>query len=215
MTSFSGSPLLLKGALVTIPAAAPIPGVIVFQYNPDTLTRRLQPSAAGNDSAQGEALRIKGPPVETINCAIEIDATDQMELGDPVTAVSGIHSALAGLELLLYPSSGLAIANEALALLGVIEIVPAEAPLTLFVWGPARVVPVRITEMSVEEEAFDPLLNPIRAKVTLGMRVLSYQDLGMTSAGGAVFLAHHITKEVISRTGAVSSAVSRVVSALG
>jgi hypothetical protein len=215
MTSFSGSPLLLKGAIVTIPAAVPIPGVIVFQYNPDTLTRRLQPSAAGNDSSQGEALRIKGPPQETINCAIEIDATDQMELGDPVTAVSGIHSALAGLELLLYPPSGLAIANEVLALLGVIEIIPAEAPLTLFVWGPARVVPVRITEMSIEEEAFDPLLNPIRAKVTLGMRVLSYQDLGMTSAGGAVFLAHQITKEVLSRAGGVSSAVSRVVSALG
>jgi len=198
MTSFPGSPRLLKGAIVAIPAGVPIPSVIVFQYNPDTLTRRLQANAAGSDGAQGEALRLKGPPQETITLSVEIDATDPMEAGDPVTALAGVHPALARLETLLYPSSALMIANEVLAHLGVIEIVPAEAPLTLFVWGAARVVPVRITDLGIEEEAFDPLLNPIRAKVSLGMRVLTYQDLGMTSVGGALFLAHQVAKEVMA-----------------
>jgi hypothetical protein len=99
------------------------------------------------------------------------------------------------------------IANEVLATLGLLEIVPPEAPLTLFVWGPSRVVPVRITDLSVEEEAYDPFLNPIRAKVTVGMRVLNYHDLGMVSAGGALFLAHQIAKEVMGAVGGVAGAV--------
>jgi hypothetical protein len=211
MSSFPGSPRLLKGALVSIPAGVPVPSVVVFQYNPDTLTRRLQPRTTGNDTP-GDAVRIKGPPEETLNLSLEIDAADQMERGDPLTAVSGIHSALAQLELLLYPPSGRMIANEVLAALGVIEIVPPEAPLTLFVWGAKRVLPVRITDLSVEEEAYDPDLNPIRAKVTLGMRVLTYQDLGLTSAGGALFLAHHVAKEVMATLGGAAAAAQGVAS---
>lgn len=206
MTAYPRAPRLLKGAIVAIPAGVPVPSIIPFQYNPDTLTRRLQASAAGNDGAAGEALRLKGPPQETINLSIELDATDGMEAANPVTTVAGIHPALAQLELLLYPSAGLAIANEVLAHLGVIEIVPAEAPLTLFVWGVGRVLPVRITEMSIEEEAFDPLLNPIRAKVGLGMRVLTYQDLGMASVGGALFMAHQVAKEVMGSLSGVTAA---------
>jgi hypothetical protein len=206
MTAYPRAPRLLKGAIVAIPAGVPVPSVIPFQYNPDTLTRRLQASAAGNEGAAGEALRLKGPPQETINLSIELDATDGMEAANPVTTVAGIHPALAQLELLLYPGAGLAIANEVLAHLGVIEIVPAEAPLTLFVWGVGRVLPVRITEMSIEEEAFDPLLNPIRAKVGLGMRVLTYQDLGMTSVGGALFMAHQVAKEVMGAVSGVTAA---------
>lgn len=206
MTAFPRAPRLLKGAIIAIPAGVPVPSVIPFQYNPDTLTRRLQANAAGNDGAAGEALRLKGPPQETINLSIEIDATDALEAANPITVVAGIHPALAQLELLLYPSSALAIANEVLSHLGVIEIVPAEAPLTLFAWGVGRVLPVRITELSIEEEAFDPLLNPIRAKVGLGMRVLTYQDLGMASVGGALFMAHQVAKEVMGSLSGVAGA---------
>lgn len=207
MTSFPGSPRLLKGAIVAIPSGVPVPSVIVFQYNPDTLTRRLQANAAGNEGAPGEALRLKGPPQETISLSVEIDAADQMERGDPVAALTGIHPQLAQLELLLYPDSGMMVANEVLANLGVIEIVPPEAPLTLFVWGIKRVVPVRITDLSIEEEAFDPDLNPLRAKVSLGLRVLTYQDLGMTSVGGALSLVHQVAKEVMSNLTGVSAAL--------
>ena len=206
MTAYPRAPRLLKGAIVAIPAGVPVPSVIAFQYNPDTLTRRLQANAAGSEGAAGEALRLKGPPQETISLSVEIDAADQMEAANPVTTVAGIHPALAQLELLLYPSSALAIANEVLSHLGVIEIVPAEAPLTLFVWGVGRVLPVRITDLSIEEEAFDPLLNPIRAKVGLSMRVLTYQDLGMTSVGGALFMAHQVAKEVMGSLSGVAGA---------
>ena len=97
------------------------------------------------------------------------------------------------------------IANEVLARAGVIEVIAPEAPLTLFAWGPKRVLPVRLTEISIAEEAFDPSLNPIRAKVTLALRVLTYQDLGLLSVGGALFLAHQVTKEVLATLGGVGN----------
>ena len=123
----------------------------------------------------------------------------------------GVAPALASLELLLYPRTGQVIANEVLAAVGVIEVVPPEAPLTLFVWGPKRVLPVRLTDLTITEEAFDPGLNPIRAKVGLSLKVLSYDDLGLLSVGGGLFLAHQIVKEVmatISGTTAVAGALS-------
>ena len=67
---------------------------------------------------------------------------------------------------------------------------PLEAPLTLFVWSKQRVVPVRVTELSITEEAFDVDLNPIRAKVSLGLRVLSVDDLGFDHRGGTLFMAY-------------------------
>jgi len=73
--------------------------------------------------------------------------------------------------------------------------VPAEAPLTLFVWSRTRVLPVRITDFSVTEEAFDPNLNPIRAKISLGMRVLSVSDLPAGHKGAGLFMAYLQTKE--------------------
>jgi hypothetical protein len=205
MSSFPGSPRLLKGAIVGLDPMNPLASIVVFQYNPESLTRRIQANAAQAGAAQGEALRLKGPPQETINCTVEIDAADQMERADPVTGLLGIHPTLASLEMLLYPKSALVIANEVLARVGVIEVVPAEAPLTLFIWGIKRVVPVRLTEFSINEEAFDPDLNPIRAKVTLGMRVLTYQDLGLLSVGGALFMVHQVVKEVMATVGGIGA----------
>jgi hypothetical protein len=205
MSSFPGSPRLLKGAIVGLDPMNPLASVVVFQYNPDTLTRRIQANAAQPNPAQGEALRLKGPPQETITLTVEIDAADQMEQANPVTALLGIHPTLASLEMLLYPKSALMIANEVLAQAGVIEVIPAEAPLTLFIWGIKRVVPVRLTDFSITEEAFDPDLNPIRAKVQLGLRVLTYQDLGLASVGGALFMAHQVVKEVMATVGGIGA----------
>ena len=112
--------------------------------------------------------------------------------------------------MLLYPKSAVAIANEVLLEVGMIEALPMEAPLTLFVWGLKRVLPVRLTELSFTEEAFDPNLNPILARVTLGMTVLTYQDLGLLSVGGALFLAHQVAKEALATIGG-----ARTISASG
>lgn len=211
MSSFPGSPKVQKGAIIGLDPFNPLASVIVFQYNPDTLTRTLTAQTTGGSPRSGEALRLSGPPVETFNVNLEIDAADQLEKAQGTATSMGLYPTLASLEMLLYPKSALVIANEVLARVGIIEIIAPEAPLTLFIWGIKRVVPVRLTTFSITEEAFDTKLNPIRAKVALGLRVLNYQDLGLLSVGGALFMAHQIIKEVmatINGVGNVAGAVS-------
>jgi hypothetical protein len=208
MTTFPGSPRLLKGALVGLDPLNPLASIVVFQYNPDTLTRRLEARAVSQEGDRGEAFRLTGPPKETITLSIEIDAADQLEQANPLAVATGLHPTLAALELMLYPKSAVVIANTVLSLLGTIEVIPAEAPMTLFVWGPQRVLPVRLTSFSITEEAHDTLLNPTRAKVELSLDVLSYQELSLGSAGHALFLAHHIAKEVLATTNIFNSAAN-------
>ncbi|MBI1868066.1 MAG: hypothetical protein HYS06_07215 [Methylocystis sp.] len=204
MTTFPGSPRVLKGALVSIDPLNPVPSVIVFQYNPDTLTRTLKPRAPGGDGARSEAQRLTGPPEETIKVDIEIDAADQLEAGDGVAGGVGVYPQISALEMLTYPKSAVVIANTILLATGVIEIVPADGPLTLFIWGAQRILPVRVTDCAITEEAYDPALNPIRAKAALGLRVLSYNDLSITNPGYYIFLAHQIVKETMSRVNLAS-----------
>ena len=199
MTAFPRSPKLVKGGIVQIDAdSGAVRQVIALQYNPDSISRTLQVKGAGAASGdRSEALRLTGPPVETIKVEAQIDATDQLELPERnADAVNyGIQPQLAALELLIYPSTSQLQANDARARAGTLEIVPMEANLTLFVWSRARVVPVRVTDFSVTEEAFDPALNPIRAKVSLGMRVLSVDDLGFQHKGGSLYIAYQQQKE--------------------
>jgi hypothetical protein len=200
MTSFPPiAPKLQKGSIIAIDQATKQRTEIQFQYNPDTLTRRLTAQTASGNFDRSEAFRLKGPPEETFSLEIEIDATNDLEEGDSNAQNLGLHPQLAVLELLLYPQSRLVIANEILANFGVIEIVPPEVPLTLFSWGPNRVVPVRLTSFSITEEAFDPNLNPMRAKVSLDLTVLNYMDLGLSSEGGKTFMAHQKQKEMLAK----------------
>ena len=101
-----------------------------------------------------------------------------------ITAQLGLHPQLAQLEMLVNPTVETLIADDDMANAGTLEIIPLEQPLTLFVWSKMRVVPVRLTDFSITEEAFDPNLNPIRAKVSLGMRVLNVDDLGFSIPAG-------------------------------
>jgi len=199
VTGFTGSPRLVKGGLVLIdPDTAAVQRVISLQYNPDSLSRSLQIKATTADSPdRSEVLRLKGPPVETIKLDAEIDATDQLEFPDQnQDAVElGIFPQLAALETIVYPTSAQLISNNALASSGTLEIVPMETPLCLFVWSKNRVVPVRLTDFSITEEAFDPTLNPMRAKVSLSMRVLTVDDLGFDHKGGSLFMNYLQSKE--------------------
>jgi hypothetical protein len=214
MSAFPGSPRLLKGAIVGVDLFNPLASLILFQYNPEKLTRSVQvqgrAQAPGGVPNRSEVLRLKGPPNETISLEIEIDAADQLEEGETIAQTMGVYPALSSLEMLLYPKSARMILNEVLAEFGVIEVIPPEAPLTLFVWGPKRVLPVRITGFSITEQFFDTNLNPIRATVSLSMNVLTYQDLGLVSVGGALSMAHQVMKEVMATIGGVGN-----VSALG
>jgi hypothetical protein len=211
MTTFPQSPRVLRGAIARVDFPNVIPSVIVFQYNPERVTRTLQAQTAGDGGAHAEVTRLKGAPIETIRLEAEIDATDQLETSDPIARALGIHPQLAALETLIYPSAVLVGANAALAALGIIEVAPPVAPFTLLIWGVKRVLPVKVAEFSVSEEAYDPKLNPIRAKVTLGLRVLSYNDLAPTHPGFWVFLTHHVIKE----TFAIIATANNVRSAIG
>jgi hypothetical protein len=200
MTTFPNAPRILKGGLVLVDPGSQLPQrIIVLQINPETLSRTVQVQAAGGEGSADRMLplRLKAPPVETIKLDAQIDATDQLEFPDlnPRAVESGIHPELAALETMLYPPSDRLISNNARANLGTLEIAPVEAPLTLFVWSKHRIVPVRITELSVTEEFFDTALNPIRAKVSLGLRVMSVSDFGFDHRGGSLFMSYLQAKE--------------------
>jgi hypothetical protein len=110
----------------------------------------------------------------------------------------GLQPQLAQLEMLVNPTIESLQADDTLANSGTIEIVPEEQPLMLFVWSRTRVVPVRLTDFSITEEAFDPKLNPIRAKVSLGLRVLTVDDLGFSHPGGRMYMTYLGNKEFLA-----------------
>jgi hypothetical protein len=196
------SPRTLSGAIVSFKLPSPIPSVIVFQYNPATLSRTLEVrTAGGGDAAGQEAFRIAGAPNETIKLDIELDGTD----GDVADPSGGVQRQLAALEMLIAPATELVIANTILAQIGTIELIPPQAPFTLFVFGSQRIVPVRIAEFGVTEDEFEPGLRPIRAKVSLGLKVLTYSDLPFTHPGYQISLAQQVAKEALARTATANS----------
>jgi hypothetical protein len=205
MSTFPGSPKVLKGAIIGLDIFNPVASVTVFQYNPDTMTRTIKARSAKEDGDRSETLRIKGAPVETIKMEVEIDATDQLEKDEGFASSLGIYPQLSALEMLLYPKSILVITNTVMLALGRKEIVPPVGPLTLLVWGIKRVVPVNLTDFTITEEAHDVNLNPIRARCTLGLRVLSYSDLTIKNPGYYVFLAHQIVKETMATMGSLAN----------
>jgi hypothetical protein len=185
------------GLVLVDPASLQVQRVIRLQYNPGQLTRTLETQAAGEGGDRFEALRLVGPPTETIQLEAELDAADQLESPDehPNAVQLGIHPELAALETVIYPAARQLAEHRRLLQEGAIEIAPVEAPLTIFVWSASRQLPVRITQFSVTEEFFDPRLNPLRARVQLSMRVLRPEDLGLSHQGALVFDAHHREKE--------------------
>jgi hypothetical protein len=219
MSAFPGSPRVLMGGIVLLdPQSTAVQRVIVLQYNPETVTRSLQPQAIGPESGDRlEVLRLKGAPVETIKLDAELDAADQLEHPDqnPAAVQLGLHPQLAALETIVYPLSSEVQRNLDLAMIGTIEIAPTEASLSVFVFSRNRIVPIRLTEFSITEELFDPSLNPIRAKVSLGMRVLNVNDFGVGDPGTSLFMAYHRQREQLASLVQSSSlsplGVSRVV----
>jgi hypothetical protein len=211
MNSAPISPRLLKGAIVGLDKTNPVASIIVFQYNPDTMTRRLEARTSGGEGGdRSEALRLTSAPKETITINVELDATDQLETANPQAVAAGLNPTLAALEMLFYPKSSVVTQNLARARTGMLEIIPVEAPLTLFVWGPQRVLPVRITSFSVTEEAFDTRLNPTQAKVDLTLQVLSYYDLKIDNPGFSLFMAYQIARESMATKNTSSASVQNI-----
>jgi hypothetical protein len=191
VSGFSGSPRLLRGGLVLLdPISGTVQRVLPLQYNPDSITRTLQVQDMGDSGNRADSLRLKGPAIETIKLEIEIDLTDQLERGDQSAIQMGLQPALASLEMIIQPDPSQLKNNNSLANSGSLEIVPMETALCVLVWSRNRVMPVKVTDFSITEDAFDPSLNPIRARVSLGLRVLTVTDLGFSHKGGALFMAY-------------------------
>lgn len=212
-SDFPRSPRLIKGALVVFETQLPIPtNLIVFQYNPETMTRSVQPTGGSTPSAQQGSGDTQPtlPPIETFQLTVELDAADQLEApgSNPLATTVGLHPTLAALELLVSPPSASLILNGVLSLAGSAIISPARSPLVLFVWGPVRVVPVRVTSVSITEQAFDQLLNPIQARVGLGMRALTIPELFQAGPPfNALGIVNLVAKEVLARSNVFNSAV--------
>jgi len=200
---YSRSPKLLKGAIVqfkTMPIL-PIPNIIIFQYNPESLQRTITPYAPPQTEADKAAPQGATPtsslsqpqePTETFNVSLLLDASDALETPEshPVAFVTGVADRMAALEMLLYAQGDSLLGG----LLGSVSVsigaggISAsmskdkfakrpEVPVTLFVWGPGRIVPVRLQSFQVEEQQWNQLLYPTRAKVTLGMKVITKDAL--------------------------------------
>jgi hypothetical protein len=201
MSSYAAGPMFFKGAIVTVEqnSGGQPSNVIMFQYNPERLRRTLQAQSVSGDSGdRSEAVIYTGAPVEMITVDIELDATDLLEQGDDTAVQMGVYPQLSALELLIYPKSADVVTQSNLLAQGTIEVGPFVAPLTLFIWGQQRVVPVKVMSMSISEEAFGGYLNPIRATVSLTLRALSYSDLTTTAQGYNLFLQYQQMKETVA-----------------
>lgn len=202
MTGFPRSPRLTRAGLVLIaPDSGALERIITLQYAAETLSRSFEIQAIADEPNRSQPLRLTGPAVETITLEAELDATDQLELPDrnPEVVEAGLFPVLSALEIMLHPSTAQLERQKAQGAAGSFQITPAETPLALFVWSARRVVPVRLTGLSITEEFFDPALNPIRAKVNLTLRVLSVEDLGFNHRGSGLFMAYLRSKESLAK----------------
>jgi hypothetical protein len=177
---------LLKGALIEYGSdfLGPLPNVILFQFNPETLTRNIQiPPRPGGGTAR-ETTQAGEPSVEKITFKAEFDAADGLNTNNVLARTMGVGPRLAALEKMVHPSNiiggligaamdavGKAL-NPAGGKKGGRQPIPRENyPRILFIWGPFRVLPVVIESMSITEQQYDFLLNPIRAEVSIGLAV--------------------------------------------
>lgn len=208
----------IKGALVEFMPTflVPLPNVILFQYNPETMTHTWSKVEASSGTGQviSDPLAIRNVPGESFSFTIMMDANDTIADGSAVTAglaqASGVYSRLAALEMLLYPTnafgggllntvsavasvSGGGVCGCGSASVGVPasttasrSVPQSQVPIVLFVWGPGRIVPVRIENLTITEKLYDSILNPIHAEAQLGLKVLTPEELNVISGQDAL-----------------------------
>lgn len=209
---------LLRGALVEYSGdfLGPIPNLVIFQFNPEQLARTIEipsPPATGNaSSSQREPAQASTPPTESFTISVHFSAADDLGGGGAGSAIPrlfGIGPQLAALEKMVYPAgplSGLLGAaldavGDALGL-GGDEAAPERpiprqsVPRILFIWGATRVLPVRVKSMTITEQKFDALLNPVQAEVQIGLEVLSLASTSTDTIGKGALAYSRGAKDV-------------------
>ena len=184
---------MMKGALVElIPAVnVAIPNVVIFQFNPETLRHTWSqptPPTAPSGKAASHPLATPGLPGESFSFTLSMDVTDQYADPDPsvqqAASEVGIYRRLSALEILLYPTIpiNLTTGGSSSSGGGVKRTTPAaQVPTVLFVWGTGRIVPVRITGLSITEKLYDDMLNPTHADAQIELRVLTADEVKLIS----------------------------------
>lgn len=195
----------IKGALVQFMPTflVPLPNVIIFQYNPETMTHtwaQAEAASSGGRQKGGNPLAVKGLPGESFSFTIAMNAQDMIADGSPVAegiaTASGVYSRLAALEMLLYPtgtsdggglvgsvSASVSVGGGGFSVGGsgsatVKRTIPeSQIPTVLFVWGPGRILPVRVTQLTITEKLYDEFLSPVHAEAQLGLQVLTPEEL--------------------------------------
>ncbi|MDQ0464405.1 hypothetical protein QO010_002186 [Caulobacter ginsengisoli] len=190
----------LRGALIEFNDSLPIPtpNIIIFQFNPEGMTNSWAAAggaAAGKSGAgsSGDPMAAAGNPVQSFSLDLAMSATDMIAdggVGGGLATVSGIYTRIAALEMLMFPvdTGGGGLLGSVSAAFGggapapKTKIPKGKVPMVLFVWGPGRIVPVRVTSLSIKETLYDPiLLNPTQATATVGLQVLTPEVLANTT----------------------------------
>lgn len=177
-------PYLLRGALIEYGSdfLGPIPNVVIFQFNPESLTRDIQIPPRPTGAASRETNQASEPPVEKITLTAHFNAADQLNKNNPLARGFGIGPQLAALEKMVHPTGKISGSiGEALDAIGdeifggddnPTQPIPREKyPRILFIWGLTKVLPVTIESMKITEQQFDYMLNPVQAEVALGLSV--------------------------------------------
>ncbi|MBU1564808.1 MAG: hypothetical protein KJ630_04170 [Proteobacteria bacterium] len=180
-------PFLMRGALIEYGSdfLGPIPNVVIFQFNPESLQRQIEIPSRSTGAASRETDQAGDPPVENISLTAYFSAADRLKENFGLARAFGIGTQLAALEKMVQPPGRvgrfLQAAVDAIgdAIASHRGNAPAQGiprenyPRILFIWGLTRVLPVAITGMSITEQEYDHMLNPIRAEVSLDLSVIT------------------------------------------
>jgi hypothetical protein len=227
----------LRGLLVEYGTdlLGPIPNVVVFQFNPEKLERSLRPpsdsSAAQSDSDTQSPTPDEpnrggaGSPTETLTLTAHFDASDDLGENNArsiVPRMFGVGPQLVALERMIRPAAGLLgnLIAQGLDRIGDAisgggdgsqEEPPQRMPRVLFIWGPARVLPVEIRSMTITEKKFDAFLNPVQAEVRIELKMVgAYPEQSLDRVGRGALIYTELVKD-LEQVANLTEAVTDVV----
>ena len=176
----------IPGALVEYGTdfLGPIPNVVIFQFNPESISRTLSIPPRAVDATQRELSQAGEPAYERFTVTATFSAADQRNSSDPIGILFGVGPQLAALQAMVYPVTTpgglIGAAIDAVGSLlspssppAVQPIPRQQTPRILFIWGPTRVLPVIIDSLTITEQIYDSILNPIEAEVSIGLSVIT------------------------------------------
>jgi hypothetical protein len=198
----------IKGAMIEYASdfLGPLPNVVIFQFNPESLTRTIQIPPRPTGGSARETTQAGEPSVEKISFKAQFSAADGMGTGNLLARTMGVGPRLAALEKMVHPAGPLSsLIGAAIDVIGnavgagggdARQKIPREKyPRILFIWGPFRILPVVIESMAITELQYDYLLNPILADVQLSLAVNQIDNCSDDVVGKGALEYSNLAKE--------------------